>query len=72
MENHDQPRAIDKFVLDKKNHNYYSKTMLAGMFFNLRGTPFIYQGEEIGMENLKEKALMNLMILEVMDNIKEL
>ena len=71
LENHDQPRAIDKFVLDKKNHNYYSKTMLAGMFFNLRGTPFIYQGEEIGMENF-ERALMNLMILEVMDNIKEL
>ena len=51
LENHDQPRAIDKFVLDKKNHNYYSQTMLAGMFFNLRGTPFIYQGEEIGMTN---------------------
>ena len=51
LENHDQPRAIDKFILDKKEHNYYSQTMLAGMFFNLRGTPFIYQGEEIGMEN---------------------
>ena len=54
---HDQPRAIDKFVLDKKNHNYYSKTMLAGMFFNLRGTPFIYQGEEIGMENFERESI---------------
>ena len=57
LENHDQPRAIDKFVLDKKNHNYYSKTMLAGMFFNLRGTPFIYQGEEIGMENFERESI---------------
>ena len=57
LENHDQPRAIDKFVLDKKNHNYYSQTMLAGMFFNLRGTPFIYQGEEIGMENFERKDI---------------
>ena len=55
--NHDQPRAIDKFVLDKKEHNYYSQTMLAGMFFNLRGTPFIYQGEEIGMENFERKDI---------------
>ena len=57
LENHDQPRAIDKFVLDKKNHNYYSQTMLAGMFFNLRGTPFIYQGEEIGMENFERESI---------------
>ena len=57
LENHDQPRAIDKFILDKKDHNYYSQTMLAGMFFNLRGTPFIYQGEEIGMENFERKDI---------------
>ncbi len=56
LENHDQPRSIDKFI-DKKNHNYYSKTMLAGMFFHLRGTPFIYQGEEIGMENFVRDSL---------------
>ena len=31
--------------------------MLAGMFFNLRGTPFIYQGEEIGMENFERKDI---------------
>ncbi len=51
LENHDQPRAIDKFFPNKEDHNYYTNTLLAGMFFNLRGTPFIYQGEEIGMEN---------------------
>ncbi|MCD8029188.1 MAG: GNAT family N-acetyltransferase [Erysipelotrichaceae bacterium] len=56
LENHDQPRAIDKFI-PKENHHYHSNTMLAGMFFNLRGTPFIYQGEEIGMENFVRDSL---------------
>ena len=57
LENHDQPRSIDKLIPDPKNHNYYSKTMLAGMFFNLRGTPFIYQGQEIGMVNFERESI---------------
>ena len=57
LENHDQPRSIDKLIKDKKDHNYYSKTMLAGLFFNLRGTPFIYQGEEIGMVNFERNSI---------------
>ena len=57
LENHDQPRAISKFFPDKKDHNYYTNTLLAGMFFNLRGTPFIYQGEEIGMENFERTSI---------------
>ena len=44
-------------ILDPADRNYYSKTMIAGMFFNLRGTPFIYQGEEIGMENFKRTSI---------------
>ncbi len=46
--------------------------MLAGMFFNLRGTPFIYQGEEIGMENFERKDISEFDDIESMDNIKEL
>lgn len=57
LENHDQPRAISKFFPDPKDHDYYTNTLLAGMFFNLRGTPFIYQGEEIGMENFKRSSI---------------
>lgn len=57
LENHDQPRAISKFFPDKKDHDYYTNTLLAGMFFNLRGTPFIYQGEEIGMENFERTSI---------------
>lgn len=57
LENHDQPRCIDKLIVRKEDRNYYSKTMLAGMFFCLRGTPFIYQGQEIGMENFTRKSI---------------
>lgn len=57
LENHDQPRSIDKLIVRKEDRHYYSKTMLAGMFFYLRGTPFIYQGQEIGMENFTRKSI---------------
>ena len=71
LENHDQPRSIDKLIKDKKYHHYYSKTMIAGMYFFLRGTPFIYQGQEIGMCNFTREVLMILMILEVSISINE-
>ncbi len=50
LENHDQPRAVDKYI-PKGEICYESKTALAALYFFLRGTPFIYQGQEIGMEN---------------------
>ncbi len=52
LENHDQNRSVNKY-LPEKEINYYSKTMLASLFLFLRGTPFIYQGQEIGMENIR-------------------
>lgn len=55
LENHDQPRSIDKYFKDKdcnkKELSFYLGSVLATMYFLLRGTPFIYQGEEIGMRN---------------------
>lgn len=48
--NHDQPRIVSRFGNDKK---YWEKSakMLATVIHTLRGTPYIYQGEEIGMTN---------------------
>lgn len=46
--NHDQPRAINRFA-DPVNFHVESATMLATVIHLLRGTPYIYQGEEIGM-----------------------
>jgi trehalose-6-phosphate hydrolase len=48
--NHDQPRAISRFG-DPERHFYASATLQAQTIHLLRGTPYIYQGEEIGMTN---------------------
>ncbi len=50
LENHDQPRSVNKYI-PKNEISYESKTALGALYFFLRGTPFIYQGQEIGMEN---------------------
>lgn len=50
LENHDQPRSVNKYLPDGEI-NYYSTTMLGALYFFLRGTPYIYQGQEIGMCN---------------------
>jgi len=50
MENHDQPHWIDHY-LPPEGRNYYGATMLAAMFLMLRGTPYIYQGQELVMRN---------------------
>ncbi len=57
LENHDQPRCVNKLIKDKKYHDYYGPTMLATMYFYLRGTPFIYQGQELGMLNFKRTSI---------------
>ncbi len=51
LTSHDQPRAINRFA-DPDNYWYRSATMLAALLMTLPGTPFIYQGDEIGMTNL--------------------
>ncbi len=50
MTNHDQPRALSRFGDDKK-YRQESAKMLATTIHMMRGTPYIYQGEEIGMTN---------------------
>ncbi|MEG2644372.1 MAG: alpha,alpha-phosphotrehalase [Enterococcus sp.] len=46
--NHDQPRAINRFI-EGKEHRVVGAKMLASMIHLNRGTPYIYMGEEIGM-----------------------
>ncbi|MFM1525323.1 MULTISPECIES: alpha,alpha-phosphotrehalase [Helcococcus] len=48
--NHDQPRAISRFC-DDENYHYESATLLGTLTHMMRGTPYIYQGEEIGTTN---------------------
>ena len=49
LENHDLPRSLNKFFGEKANET--NAKLLGNVFFFLRGTPFIYQGQEIGMNN---------------------
>ena len=50
LESHDQPRSINRF--GSLEYHYESATMLATMLYFQQGTPFIYQGQEIGMTNI--------------------
>lgn len=50
FENHDQPRSVSRFGDDKRYHDESAKA-LATLLLTLRGTVFIYQGQEIGMTN---------------------
>lgn len=50
IENHDEPRGVSRY-LPEEEVNETSKKMLAGIMMMTYGLPFLYQGQEIGMEN---------------------
>ncbi|MCQ2501953.1 MAG: alpha-glucosidase, partial [Lachnospiraceae bacterium] len=50
IENHDEPRGVSHYI-PAEDLCLASKKMIGGINFMLRGLPFIYQGQEIGMEN---------------------
>ena len=50
IENHDEPRGVSHY-LPSYGQNERGKKLLAAMYFMLKGLPFIYQGQELGMEN---------------------
>ena len=52
MNNHDLPRIVSRWG-DPKNYRVESAKMLATMLHGMQGTPYIYQGEELGMTNIK-------------------
>lgn len=56
LENHDQPRSVSKYLPEQEINDVNTK-MLGVLFFFLRGTPFIYQGQEIGMRNYPFKKI---------------
>lgn len=58
IENHDEPRGVSRFI-PREDLSDASKKMLAGIYFLLPGIPFIYQGQEIGMENLDSVKDLN-------------
>lgn len=53
LENHDQPRSVSRFAHDDPKHRVASAKLLALFLGFQSGTPFIYQGQELGMINLQ-------------------
>ncbi|MDT7547690.1 MAG: oligo,6-glucosidase [Actinomycetota bacterium] len=62
-DNHDQPRVVSRFG-DDEEHRVASATTLATVLHLHRGTPFVYQGEEIGMANPRFSSLADYRDLE--------
>ena len=56
IENHDEPRGVCHYIPEGEL-SLHSKKMLATVYFMLKGLPFIYQGQEIGMENLSFQSI---------------
>ncbi len=52
IENHDEPRGVSRYI-PEGDQSVTSKKCLATTYFFLKGLPWIYQGQELGMENLK-------------------
>jgi len=53
LNNHDFPRTVSRWGNDSRTHWYNSATMLQTFLLSMRGTPYFYYGEEIGMTNIK-------------------
>lgn len=69
LENHDQPRIVSRFGDDKKYRTESAK-MLAAMYICQSGTPFIYQGQEIGMTNMQFENLEDFIDIQVQNDYK--
>ena len=57
LSNHDNPRLVSAFGDDSPAYRVPSAKLLATMLFTLKGTPFVYQGDELGMTNYPFKGI---------------
>lgn len=70
LNNHDQPRMVSRFGNDQK-YRVESAKMLATMLHMLQGTPYIYQGEELGMTNIKLDSINDYKDIETLNMYRE-
>ena len=71
-ENHDQPRSVSRFGNDSDEYREISAKMLATCIHMMQGTPYVYQGEELGMTNCPFNTLENFRDLESINAFHEL
>ena len=70
-DNHDQPRAVSRFGDDSPMYRDISAKMIATCRHMLKGSPYIYQGEEIGMTNAYFKSISDYRDIESINAYKE-
>ncbi|SFB20004.1 MULTISPECIES: alpha-glucosidase [unclassified Bacillus (in: firmicutes)] len=70
--NHDQPRAISRWGNDSEEFRVISGKMLATCLHMLQGSPYIYQGEEIGMTNVKFEQIEDYRDIETLNAYRDL
>lgn len=70
LNNHDQPRMLSRFGNDTVYHKESAK-MLATLLHTLQGTPYIYQGEELGMTNVKFASIGEYKDIETLNMYEE-
>ncbi|WP_372911898.1 alpha-glucosidase [Salinigranum sp.] len=71
LNNHDEPRMVSRFG-DDGEFRRESATLLATLLYTLQGTPFIYQGEEIGMTNYPFTSLEEVRDVDTLRNVEQL
>lgn len=69
--NHDLPRIVSRWGNDKGEYRKLSAKMLATILHMQKGTPYIYQGEEIGMTNVKFDSIGDYKDIETLNMYKE-
>jgi oligo-1,6-glucosidase len=70
LSNHDQPRALSRFGNDGQ-YRLESAKMLATFLHTLQGTPYVYQGEEIGMTNVRFESINDYRDIESLNMYRE-
>lgn len=70
--NHDQPRAISRWGNDSDEYRVTSGKMIATCLHMMQGTPYIYQGEEIGMTNVKFNDINDYRDIETLNAYRDL
>jgi oligo-1,6-glucosidase len=70
LSNHDQPRALSRFGNDGQ-YRVESAKMLATFLHTLQGTPYVYQGEEIGMTNVRFESIHEYRDIESLNMYRE-
>ncbi len=70
-DNHDMPRAVSRFGNDSPEFREISAKMLGTCLHLMKGTPYIYQGEELGMTNCPWNSLDEINDIESLNNVRQ-